>query len=93
MDATRKIQVGIHGLSLDHKSMCPGNWVHIRTASLFLCFIHDFTAGLFISANTVIDETRRDSPAVLHDEPGEGTAASAEAETNSVVVSFISWVE
>ena len=30
MDATRKIQVGIHGLSLDHKSMCPGNWVHIN---------------------------------------------------------------
>ena len=30
MDATRKIQVGIHGLSLDHNSMCPGNWVHIN---------------------------------------------------------------
>ena len=36
MDATRKIQVGIHGLSLEHKSMCPGNWVHITRRLLFL---------------------------------------------------------
>ena len=33
MDATRKIQDGIHGLSLDHKSMCPGIWVHIMPAA------------------------------------------------------------
>ena len=36
MDATRKIQVGIHGLSLEHKSMCPGNWVHIKYVLLHL---------------------------------------------------------
>ena len=35
MDATRKVQVGIHGLSLDHKSMCPGNWVPIKMQFLF----------------------------------------------------------
>lgn len=29
MDATRKIQDGIHELSLGHESMCPGNWGHI----------------------------------------------------------------
>ena len=53
MDATRKIQVGIHGLSLDHNSMCPGNWVHIMNRLPFLyadfSMQHD-TAGLFYTA-------------------------------------------
>ena len=34
MDATCKVQNGIHLLSLGHKSMCPGNWVHISEAPL-----------------------------------------------------------
>ena len=44
MDASRKIQDGIHELSIDHKSMCPGIWVHIISPgflffSNFLSFI------------------------------------------------------
>ena len=35
MDASCKIQGSIHVLCLVHKSMCPGNWVHI-TMSGFL---------------------------------------------------------
>ena len=45
MDATRKIQVGIHGLSLDHKSMCPGNWVHI-TVPIVSLFGEDKTGAV-----------------------------------------------
>ena len=32
MDASCKIQGSIHVLCLVHKSMCPGNWVHITLA-------------------------------------------------------------
>ena len=39
MDASCKIQGSIHVLCIIHKSMCPGNWVHIRNAGLLIFWI------------------------------------------------------